>query len=80
MVQYSTSDFMFLGEKLLEFQIKTTSNAVILLSPCEGCDGYEIVIGGWENTQSVIRDGKQSENHAVTEVGLLIKYKYVVKH
>jgi len=43
----------------LTFEVKGTNDAHILLSPCSDCDGYEIVIGGWNNTRSAIRDGKQ---------------------
>ena len=54
-----------------EFHLKSTSDGTILLSPCDGCDGYEVVIGGWDNTQSVIRDkkGQPHPGHAVTQVG-----------
>ena len=33
----------------------------VLFSFCHGCDGFEIVIGGWKNTYSVIREYKQEE-------------------
>ena len=37
--------------------VKGFSDAHILLSPCDGCGkGYEIVIGGWNNKRSVIRE------------------------
>ena len=50
--------------------MKAESDANILLAPDYGSDGYEIVIGGWDNTQSVIRDGKLNPDpgHNVTEV------------
>ena len=59
------------GNKVVEFQVKADSDAHILLPPCDGCDGYEIVIGGWDNTQSVIRDRKQQPHpgHSITKVG-----------
>ena len=60
--------YFYEGDIDLVLNVKTYSNAHILLSPCDDCDGYEIVIGGWVNTQSVIRDGKQSHNFAVTQV------------
>ena len=34
-------------------------DAFVLLASEYGSDGYEIVIGGSNNTQSAIRDGKQ---------------------
>ena len=39
------------------FNVKTNTDAAVLLSPCDDfCNGYEILIGGLENTVSVIRD------------------------
>ena len=34
---------------VLEFSVKASSDAHILLAPCDGCDGYEVVIGGRSN-------------------------------
>ena len=34
---------------VLEFSVKASSDAHILLAPCDGCDGYEVVIGGRNN-------------------------------
>ena len=66
----SQEGWIQLTANLLEFQVKTkVSNAHLLLSPCEDCDGYEIVIGGWSNTQSVIREGMQQTKKAVAQVG-----------
>ena len=54
---------------LVEFQVKAeVSDATLLLSPCEDCDGYEIVIGGWSNSQSVIREGMGLTEYAITQV------------
>ena len=52
-------NFKLILEKLLKFQVKGSNDAHVLFSACDGCDGYEIVIGGWGNTQSVIRQSKQ---------------------
>ena len=55
---------------LVEFEVKAeVSDAILLLSPCEDCDGYEIVIGGWSNSQSVIREGMGQTEYAITQVG-----------
>ena len=54
---------------LLEFLVKTASDAHILLAPCEQCDGYEIILGGWGDTASVIRSVKQKHYVAVIRVG-----------
>ena len=39
------------------------TDARILYSNCPTCDGYEIVIGGWENTQSALRERKQNQDN-----------------
>ena len=51
--------------------MKTTSDAHVLLSPCKGCNGYEVVIGGWNNRKSIIREKKQGGDKGVVEVGLV---------
>ena len=43
----------------MKFQVKGSTDAFVLLSSCKECDGYEIIIGGWLNTQSVIRQSKR---------------------
>ena len=48
----------------VEFRVKTTANAAILLAPCRGCDGYEIVLGMRGDTVSVIRERKRKPTGA----------------
>ena len=50
----------------VEFRVKTTANAAILLAPCRGCDGYEIVLGMRGDTVSVIRQRKRRPTVAGT--------------
>ena len=51
----------------VEFRVKTTANAAILLAPCRGCDGYEIVVGIRGDTVSVIREKKRRPTVAGTK-------------
>ena len=51
----------------VEFRVKTTANAAILLAPCRGCDGYEIVLGMRGDTVSVIRQRKRRPTVAGTK-------------
>ena len=50
--------------------VRAETDAAILLTGGDMEDGYEIIIGGWNNSQSVIRDSKQNPmpGHAVTKV------------
>ncbi|XP_071084712.1 uncharacterized protein [Haliotis cracherodii] len=55
------------GRTSFTFWVKTTNDAHIALLRNKGDydqNMYEIVIGGWRNTQSVIRDRKQGRNLA----------------
>ena len=36
--------------------MKGKTDVHVLFSACDGCDGFEIVIGGWDNSKSMIRD------------------------
>jgi len=36
--------------------VKGDRDANIMFTPCDGCDGYRVLIGGWANQQSFIRD------------------------
>jgi len=73
-------------ETKIYFQVKGQHNAHVLLSEegcnnceCPDCNGYEIVIGGWTNTQSVIRDAKATPypGYAVTSTpGILSPEEY----
>lgn len=55
---------------LLQFEAKTKSDVCVLFAACGECNGYEFVIGGWDNKQSVIRQSKQYPypGFAVTKV------------
>lgn len=45
----------------MAFEASGSNDGVILFSSCDGCDGFEIVIGGWSNQYSVIREYKQEK-------------------
>jgi len=53
----------------ISFKVKTKTDAHVLLSQKSGADGHLIAIGGWTNTQSVIRDTKSKPypGYAVTK-------------
>lgn len=55
------------GQTSIVFQVMNCNDAHVALSQTKGDDAhntYEIVLGGWGNTQSVIRDCKQCHNFA----------------
>ena len=52
---------------IIIFEARGSNDVQVLFSFCHGCDGFEIVIGGWSNTYSVIREFKQ-ENATKTQV------------
>ena len=54
-----------------------TGGVHAMLAPGNGAEGYEIVFGGWRNTQSVLRDGKQKPNpgYSITRVIIDIIHK-----
>ena len=47
-----------------------------MIAPEDGAEGYEIVFGGWGNTQSVLRDGKQKPHpgYSVTRVNIIKRH------
>merc|ERR1712066_413857 len=44
------------GAHQLIVDVKGDRDANIMFTPCDGCDGYRVLIGGWGNQQSFIRD------------------------
>ena len=54
--------------------VRAETDAAILLTGGDMEDGYEIIIGGWNNSRSVIRDSKQNPmpGHAVTKVVFIL--------
>jgi len=61
----------------ISFKVKTKTDAYVLLSQ-NGGDGHEILIGGWSNTQSAIRDtkGKPNPGYAVTKTSNYLSSSY----
>jgi len=62
----------------ISFKVKAKTDAHVLLSQHTGADGHEIVIGGWSNTQSAIRDTKQKPHpgYAVTKTSNYLSSSY----
>ena len=53
----------------LSFLVKGDTDATILFSHCDGCDGYRITLGGWNNYQSLImEDGLEAFEEATLVV------------
>ena len=44
------------------FAVKGDRDANIMFCPCDGCDGYRVLIGGWANQKSFIRDNENDGN------------------
>merc|ERR1719479_64329 len=47
------------NSKRLTFEARGTNDVHVLFSNCDGCNGFEIVIGGYGNQHSIIRENKQ---------------------
>merc|ERR1719300_286115 len=62
----------------ISFKVRAKTDAHVLLSQNNGADGHEIVIGGWSNTQSAIRDSKQKPHpgYAVTKTSNYLSSSY----
>ena len=54
--------------------MKGDRDANIMFSPCDDCDGYRILLGGWGNNQTFIREeGLESNDEAtLVEVSFII--------
>ena len=60
--------------------MKGDRDANIMFSPCDGCDGYRILLGGWDNYQSFIREeGLESDEETTLVVVSFITYHFVYK-
>jgi len=59
----STYDYTYFksSSSRITFEARGNNDGTILFSSCDGCDGFEIVIGGWANKYSVIRQFKQED-------------------
>ena len=67
---YNQTWFSVLGKKRFSFSVKACSDVHVALAniPGEGTFmTYEIVLGGWGNTKSVIRDAPQVLDHKQRE-------------
>ena len=54
--------------------VKGDRDANIMFTPCDGCDGYRVLIGGWGNQQSFIRDeanDKEGNDQTLVQVSLV---------
>ena len=61
---------------LLTFEAQGGDDVHVLISFCNGCDGFEIVIGGWSNTYSVIREYKLENADSIRTEVLTYNLKY----
>ena len=44
------------------FAVRGDRDANIMFCHCDGCDGYRVLIGGWANQKSFIRDNENDGN------------------
>jgi len=41
--------------------VKGDRDANIMFTPCRGCQGYRVLLGGWANQKSFIRDNEHDD-------------------
>ena len=52
--------------------VKGDRDANIMFTPCNGCQGYRVLLGGWANQKSFIRDNEHDDrDQTLVEASLL---------
>merc|ERR1711953_662860 len=49
------------GSYQLIVEVKGDRDANIMFTPCNGCQGYRVLLGGWANQKSFIRDNEHDD-------------------
>ena len=70
---------------MIIFEARGSHDVHVLFSLCDendGCNGFEIVLGGWGNQLSIIRgykqEGSPTDSGLLTEVFTKTSYKFVI--